>query len=315
MESYIGPLAGLATSALWTATSLFFSAAARRLGVTVLNALRISMAILLLATTHRLFNGFWIPSASATQVFYLAFSGLVGLTIGDQALFTAFVHIGPRRAMLIMTTSPLWAALFGWLAMDETLGIGSSLGIAMTVLGVAWVVRERQSNDTKNQKNVHMRGYVLALLAAACQAGGLMLSKKGMGHGLLPADEIMAPQTATLIRMVFAGCGMAPLVLLRSYRKRGDQGCTQADRPSSFYAGVAFAFGGAVVGPFLGVWMSLVAADRAPVGVAQSLCSLAPIFILPFAVWIHKERISARAVMGAVIAVSGTFVLFLLSGS
>ena len=67
---------------------------------------------------------------------------------------------------------------------------------------------------------------------------------------------------------------------------------------------------GAVAGPFLGVWMSLVAADKAAVGVAQTLCSLTPVFILPFAVMIHKERVSPRAALGAVIAVAGVVLLF-----
>jgi drug/metabolite transporter (DMT)-like permease len=56
--------------------------------------------------------------------------------------------------------------------------------------------------------------------------------------------------------------------------------------------------------------MSLVASDRAPLGVAQTLCSLPPILILPVVVWVHKERVSARAVVGAVIAVAGTALLF-----
>ncbi len=56
--------------------------------------------------------------------------------------------------------------------------------------------------------------------------------------------------------------------------------------------------------------MSLVATDRAPVGVAQTLCSLSPIFILPFAVWLEKERISSKALFGAVMAVGGSTLLF-----
>ena len=38
----------------------------------------------------------------------------------------------------------------------------------------------------------------------------------------------------------------------------------------------------AICGPVLGVWLSLVAAKNAPVGVAQTLCGLSPVFILPF---------------------------------
>ena len=61
----------------------------------------------------------------------------------------------------------------------------------------------------------------------------------------------------------------------------------------------------------MGVWMSLVATDRAEVGVAQTLCSLSPVFILPFAVWFEKERIGIRAILGATVAVCGSALLFL----
>ena len=57
--------------------------------------------------------------------------------------------------------------------------------------------------------------------------------------------------------------------------------------------------------------MSLVATDRAEVGVAQTLCSLSPVFILPFAVWFEKERIGIRAILGATVAVCGSALLFL----
>ena len=39
---------------------------------------------------------------------------------------------------------------------------------------------------------------------------------------------------------------------------------------------------------------------------AQTLCSLSPIFILPFAVWFEKERIGFRAILGATVAVCGS---------
>jgi drug/metabolite transporter (DMT)-like permease len=56
--------------------------------------------------------------------------------------------------------------------------------------------------------------------------------------------------------------------------------------------------------------MSLVASDRAPVGVAQTLCSLTPIFLAPVAAWVYRERISLRAVLGAFVAVGGASLLF-----
>jgi drug/metabolite transporter (DMT)-like permease len=60
--------------------------------------------------------------------------------------------------------------------------------------------------------------------------------------------------------------------------------------------------------------MSLVASDRAPLGVAQILCLLTPLFLIPCMAPLYKERISPRAVIGALAAVGGVAVLFIRRG-
>ncbi|NUQ47564.1 MAG: EamA family transporter [Phycisphaerae bacterium] len=45
-------------------------------------------------------------------------------------------------------------------------------------------------------------------------------------------------------------------------------------------------------------------------GVAQTLCSLTPVFILPLAHLIHREHITPRAALGALAAVAGCGLLF-----
>ncbi len=311
MQPYIGQAAGVATSLLWTATSLLFAAAARRIGPTLLNTLRIAFAVALHGITFRLVAGYWIPDALPGQITYLAISGIVGLTIGDQALFIALVDIGPRRCMLIMATSPLFATFFGWLALGEILEPLAWLAIAMTIGGVAWVIMERPARKIRIDTIHRTRGIVMAFVASACQAGGLLLSKQGMGHGWLPVEEHLTPQAGTYIRMFFAGLGMIPIFILhrRWELKRRARGLEPA-RTGSVKVGLILAALGTIVGPYLGVWMSLVATDRAPVGVAQTLCSLSPVFILPFAVWVEKERIGFRAIVGATFAVFGSALLF-----
>lgn len=307
-----GYLAGLSVSILWTFTTLAFTAAGKRLGPTLVNAARIAAALILHAATHRLLNGHWVPDVRAWQVFCLGASGIIGLTIGDQAIIKAFLVIGPRRALLMTTTAPLMAALFGWLALDETLDAQAIGGILVTLAGVAWVIRERSGDGTANSSRAVAIGYVLALVAAACQAGGLMLSKQGMGHGWLPAEQHLAPQSATLIRMTFAAMGMIPLLAARALRERevprdGDAVAHSRARVEGFVLACA----GAVTGPFLGVWLSLFSANRVPIGIAQTLLSLTPIMILPVAHFWLRERVSARAVFGSVLAVGGLAILFL----
>ena len=64
--------------------------------------------------------GSLLPDIPTVQMWvYLALSGVIGLTICDQALFSAFLAIGPRKALLYMTTSPIFAALFGFFVLKR----------------------------------------------------------------------------------------------------------------------------------------------------------------------------------------------------
>lgn len=313
-SAYIGQFAGIATAMLWTGTSISFTAAGKRIGPVAVNSFRIIVALLLLAATHRALSGGWIPELITRQVLFLAVSGIIGLSIGDQALFVAFMDIGPRLATLVMTTSPLFAVCFAWMVLGETLSGPAWVGVALTIGGIAWVVLERSGAQGGRIESHRMRGIIMGLVAAACQAGGLLLSKQGMGHGWLAEDQRLGPQAATLVRMFFAALGMIPILVVHHVRQRARRAAGAGpQRIGSHTTGYTFAFMGAVFGPFLGVWMSLVATDNAPVAVAQTLCSLTPIFLVPLAALIYKERVSRRAALGAIMAVGGAALLFVES--
>ncbi|MCG3136566.1 MAG: hypothetical protein HJJLKODD_00400 [Phycisphaerae bacterium] len=307
----IGVAAGLTTSVLWTGTSLFFTAAGQRIGPTAVNTLRLFLAIIFLTFIHRILSGSWLPTAQAGQILYLAVSGVVGLTLGDQALFTAFVDIGPRRSMLIMSTAPLFAALFGNLFLYEVLPRQSWLGMILTIGGVGWVILERPPLTAGNPQPNWSRGIFLAFVGAACQAGGLLLSKQGIGHGWLPREQHLTAQTATLLRIIFGAVATLPIFgvhWLRQRKRRLAEGIASPYH-GSVRSGLLLTCCGAIVGPTLGVWMSLVAGDRVPIGIAQTLCSLPPLFILPLVAWLYKEKIGPRAIIGALLAIGGIYIL------
>ncbi|HBS28277.1 MAG TPA: hypothetical protein DEB06_02235 [Phycisphaerales bacterium] len=187
-----------------------------------------------------------------------------------------------------------------------------ALGMLMTLSGVAWVNAERSHTGSDDRAHPHFRrGIALAFLAAACQAIGFYFSKRGIGAGDLPGDELPA-QSAAYLRMVFGTMGMAPIILAYLARSDAARAAGRARRIGSVRGGIALACCGAFVGPFLGVWSSLVAIGRTPsLGVAQTMCSLSPVLILPVVAWLHRERVSPRAAAGAVIAVAGAAVLFI----
>ena len=69
--------------------------------------------------------------------------------------------------------------------------------------------------------------------------------------------------------------------------------------------------GGAVVGPFVGVTTYMLALQNCHVGVVTTILATIPVMILPFSVYLFGERVSVRAIGGALVAAAGVALLML----
>lgn len=303
MNPYIGEIAALATSVCWTATSTFFAFASQRVGSLVLNRIRLLLAIVFLIAAHLVLRLALPFQAGGERWLWLGLSGVVGLTLGDLFLFQAYIHIGPRLGMLMMSLAPVIAGITAWLFLGETMGGLQVLGIAVTLLGVAWVIRERHGDDTGRPQDsqdprAYWKGVLFGLGAASGQALGLILAKKGLG-GDFPA------LTGTLMRMLVAAAAMWLLTLLQ--RQSGETWRRLAQERAAF----PYILGGVIFGPFLGVTLSLLAIQHTNVGVASTLMALPPVFLLPVGYLVFKERFGWQAVLGTLVAIFGVGLIFL----
>ena len=236
----------------------------------VLNRTRLVLAVLLNVATHLLI-GLALPlSVPLNRWLWLGLSGVIGLVIGDAFLFQAFVWIGPRLTMLMMSLAPIIASLSAWLFLGETLTTGQVFGILITVSGIAWVVLDHNTQGARiaASSRIYLMGILFGLGAATGQALGLITAKKGI-YGDFPA------LTGTLMRMLVAMITLWGLTVLRG-QVRYTLTTLTANRKSLWLI-----LGGAITGPFLGVTFSLYAIQNAPIGVASTLMALPPVILLP----------------------------------
>ncbi len=306
MTAYTGYIAAIGTSICWTFTSVFFTLSGRQVGSPVVNRTRLLLALIFSIIMHTIMLGEVFPfHAEPFRFTWLGLSALIGYVLGDASLFQAFVMIGPRLSMLLMALGPVFNTVFGWVLFHEKLSQQELIGIALTVVGVIMVVTDRrngeaelQPDEEKPQPRRYLIGVLFGLGGSLGQAGGLLVSKLGM------AGDFSA-LSGNLIRLLTATVIIWAITLARGQAKAGF--VTLKENPRALKTIV----GGALVGPFIGVWLSLIAVQKAPLGIATTLTSLAPIFLLPVGALLFKEKIGLRAIGGTLLAMIGTAILFL----
>ncbi len=297
MNSYLGEFAAMGTALCWSFGSMLFTVSSRRLGHNTVNRLRLIVAMLLLMIAHFISYGSLVPGhVSFYHLFWFGLSGIIGFAIGDMLLFRAFVLLGARISMLLMAMVPVFGTLIAWLFLGELLDLKQLFAVALVIAGIVWVVMEQQTREQKG--NHYLIGIMCGVGGAMGQALGLILSKKGLVDGY-------SALSGNMIRVFVAACVLWLITFIRgripaTFRKLRDT------------KGTTTMIGGAFMGPFLGVWLSLVAVQHTYVGIASTLMAMPPIFLIPLSHWFFKEKISIGAIIGTVVAVVGVALIFML---
>lgn len=228
-------------------------------------------------------------------------SGIVGLVLGDTFLFRSLVILGPRLGTLIFASWPIMTAVMSWIFLDEILDPIAIIGIAIAFTGMAWVTAERTTEwsvkPSAADAGSKTLGVVLAVLGALGQATGLVMAKYAMGDNLAPIEASYIRMIASCAAIwVYGGITGAAVTAIRSMRQ-----------PRAMLN----TFGGSVSGPFLGIWMSLVAVKYTETGVAAAIMASVPVVIIPVSILVYKQMPSKRAVAGAIVTCAGITLLFL----
>ncbi len=289
---YLGEIAALGTAFLWAANAIFFTEASKRIEALPVSILRLVLASIILVSIHLLAGGrFRFQSGS---LLWLSASGIVALAIGDWFLFAALAKIGPRIVMLVMTLSPVFSAILAWFVLKEALSLFSLAGIVLVVGGICLVVLNRRGNEHLDRRTVAL-GIFMSVIAALGQGAGFVLAKVGMSDGINVLD-------ATMIRVLAASVvTVAAVPIFRNTRK-----VVGSLRNGAAMMHVVL---GTTIGLIMGTLLALYAINNTKIGVGATLISISPIILLPASRIIYKERVTAVAVAGTLVALIGVGLL------
>ena len=295
--NHIGEFAALFTAFCWTATALAFESASNKVGSIAVNIIRLCFALVFLSTFTLITRGYLLPvDASPHAWLWLSVSGIIGFVLGDLFLFESFIIVGSRISMLMMTLVPPMTALISWVMLGETLNLASIMGMILTLSGIALVILNKRDGEKFYSFNHPVKGILFAFLGAVGQAVGLVFSKVGMGNYNAFA--------ATQIRIITGIIGFAIVITL--WKKWGN--ISAAFKNTKAIKRITV---GSVFGPFLGVSFSLYAVQHTSAGIASTIMAITPVLIIPPAILFKKEKVTLRAIIGAVISVVGVALFFI----
>jgi len=287
----LGSLFALGSAAMWATAAILF----RRIGESAAPlAMNLGKGLIALACLGVALAGTGFSEINGLSWLYLAISGVLGITLGDTFFFMTLMRLGPRRMLLLDALIPVVTILLAMTFLNERLTLLGWLGAALVIGGVVWVMRERLAEDDA-ARGTWRAGVWLGLAAVFCNAVGVLFAKRAM--------EDTHPFDAAFVRLA---AGTGGLLLWGGARRQLGAWLKPFARPRLLGA----LFTASFIGTFLGIWLTQLAYKHTTASLTTIFQSMTPVFVLAPAVWILKEKVSRRAVLGAVLAAAGVIVLF-----
>jgi drug/metabolite transporter (DMT)-like permease len=310
MFPYLGEIVAFGTTISWSLGIFPFTEAARRLGPNPVNHFRLVLAVIFLTILSLVFLplSFFDLFTSPLPLHWLWFglSGVVGLALGDHFGFTSFAILGPRIASIFSTLAPAAALATGYFMIGERINIIGIIGILLTIAGVIWLTLTKSAKllMKDHEHGNKEKGILFGILSALCQGVGIVLANKGFEYQQNGID--LPFFQATWLRMI---CATVVIYLITISRGK----LIEYTKPvlANKNNGIKYTIAGTIFGPVIGVSLSMLAISllHNKPSVAQTIFSLVPIFALPLAWIFYREKITAKSLLGAVIAMAGVIIL------
>jgi len=277
----------------WAFGSLFSATAASQLGAFSFTRWRLFFALSLLWALA-FYTGEW-RSLDGPSVAWLALSGLIGIFIGDTALFACMNRLGPRRSGVLFASHALFSALLAWVFLGETLWgwtlFGASLLVSGVMVAIAWGRRGSETHAWERTRGSLAVGVSLGLLAALCQSVATLMIKPMMAAGM---DAIAASAVRTSASFLahaalwWAGAQVAQMQQRMTFK-------------TAFHT-----WASATIAMGVGMTLILQALKTGPANLVGLFSSLSPVLLLPLLWVVYRRRPAVGAWCGAAMAVLGS---------
>ncbi|MGF1754643.1 DMT family transporter [Vibrio makurazakiensis] len=294
--TYVGEFAAIGAAVVWAGATWIYGQFGHRF-----SALQLNIVKGIVASGMMLVVMPFLPmpdlELSPAHFWVLAFSGVIGIAIGDSAYFASLKRIGANKTLLLESLAPPLSGVLALTFLGAALTLQSWLGVIITTLAVTFVVFQPNNSGEKTAWS----GIGFGLVASVCQASGVVISHYALVAGDIP------PLLGALIRL---SVGVAAVMLLIPWVERKPFSSMVTNLKSMHSRDKLWLLSAIFVGTFLALWLQQVALKHANPAIAQTLIATSPVFILVIYA-LKGERVSRNSIIGTLVALGGISLFFL----
>ena len=228
-------------------------------------------------------------------------SGVIGIGIGDVALFQALPRMGPRLTMLLTRClAPPFAAAIEWLWLGTTLR-PIQIFYGATILAGIGVSLSPGKHLNLSRKDI-IPGVLFSVLAALGDAFGAVLSRKA--YAVLNAHGDHIDGMTAAFQRITGGVLIAGICLIIVKWRAVEPDGTLPSR-EKWRKVLPWVIANSLAGQTLGVTCYQWAFQTTPAGLVLPIVAMTPLVAMPITRLMEKEKVTWHAIVGGIIAVAG----------
>ena len=297
-------VAAFLTTLFFSLSTIFANRSLRAVGATRANLGRLLFAALVLGAYAHLFGG----GLGGSGRDWLLLSGVIGMGLGDLAVFAALPLLGSRLTVLMTQclAAPL-AIVAEWLWLGTVL-TGTQLLWGFVILGGV-LVALLPSRSSPPKVTIRPIGFLFGFLAACSQGFGAVVSRKGNALAAFAGEPIDGLTAA--YQRILGGLAITLIWLAARALLSAKPSVPAPPEPAPPWRAYLWIPANAGCGAIIGVSCYQWSLATTPSGIVLPIVACTPLVIIPLSYWLENERPTRRSLLGGIIAVAGCIALAL----
>jgi drug/metabolite transporter (DMT)-like permease len=259
-------------------------------GALLSGATNVPVGLLLLLLQLAVADGPSLPTWRGAVGF--AAGGLCGTFLGRWLFFSTIRMLGPTRATVFQTLSPLAAALLAWAFFGEHLPWAGRLGMLLAIAGLVLMSPRRPVHDAIPGKGTSTRiALAFGLGSAVAYAASSLFRDNALQHWNEPLAGALLGALA----------GLFALTLTARKRLSAVRAQIRAHPTSARH------FVGVGALQIMAQAQLIASLNHIPVALAVLLTSCTPLLVMPLSHWLLRrdETLNGRTVTGVIVTCTG----------